>query len=288
MRTTFRIKQPYSEQFLSLVDNKKYVGDNKPHHFIDVMISNQGSIGMLSGRGKDKDGLERKNPVICFLGDSVTAGHFESLLPIDLKGKMEVFQGLVTGDYSNANHIEVFDERESYVEKFKNKLIDKYELTCPSVINAGIAGDMLPSMAERLDRDVIRYQPDLIVINGALNWSEEIGDARVYKQILKEMVHKIKSETEADIVLLTPNGDLPNTTFSELGQPGIESTTYERVKVIRELAQEEEVCLADNYLVWEDAKACGIPWSELLANGINHPSVEAHEVYAKVLMQLLE
>ena len=32
----------------------------------------------------------------------------------------------------------------------------------------------------------------------------------------------------------------------------------------------------------------GIPWSELLANGMNHPEAEGHEVYAKVLMKLLD
>ncbi len=101
------------------------------------------------------------------------------------------------------------------------------------------------------------------------------------------MICRIKTETKADIVLLTPNGDLPNTMFEALGQPAVEPTTRERVEAIRELASEEKVCLADNYLVWEEARKQGIPWVELLANGINHPSVEGHEVYAKVLMQLL-
>lgn len=199
-----------------------------------------------------------------------------------------IFQAMASGDLTNAAPLEISDARESYVEKFKNMLIDKYELTTPTVINAGIAGDMLPSMSKRLERDVIRYQPDLVIINGSLNWSEEIGDALTYKMILKEMICRIKAETQADIVLLTPNGDLPNTMFAALGQPVVEPTTIERVRVIRELAAEEKVCLADNYLVWEEAKKQGIPWKELLANGINHPSVEGHEVYAKVLMQLLQ
>lgn len=65
-------------------------------------------------------------------------------------------------------------------------------------------------------------------------------------------------------------------------------TTGERVVAIREVAEEEQVCLADVYAVWEAAREAGCPWKELLANGINHPGVEGHEVYAMVLMKLLE
>ncbi len=186
MRTLFRTKQQYADKFLQIVDHCSCVNEIKPEHFIEIMKNNQGSIGALSGRGLDEEGLERRNPVICFLGDSVTAGHFESLLPDDPMEVIAMFQARAAGDLTNAAPIEITDARESYVEKFKNMLIDKYEMTTPTVINAGIAGDMLPSMCKRLERDVIRYQPDLVVINGALNWSEEIGDATVYKMILKK------------------------------------------------------------------------------------------------------
>ncbi len=185
MRTTFRIKQPYAEQFMKIADNCACVSEIKPEHFKEVMLKNQGIIGMMSGMGLDEEGLERKNPVICFLGDSVTAGHFESLLPQDPQEIMAIFQALMEGDLSKARPVEITDARESYVEKFKNMLIDKYELTSPTVINAGIAGDMLTSMSKRLERDVIRYQPDLVVINGALNWSEDLGDAQEYKKFCK-------------------------------------------------------------------------------------------------------
>lgn len=32
----------------------------------------------------------------------------------------------------------------------------------------------------------------------------------------------------------------------------------------------------------------GCPWEELLANGVNHPGIEGHEVYAITLMKLFE
>lgn len=68
-------------------------------------------------------------------------------------------------------------------------LIDKYEQTSVSVINAGIAGDVLPMMLARTDRDVVRYDPDLVLINGPLNWDEAaMGDAAAYKRLLFQLV----------------------------------------------------------------------------------------------------
>lgn len=97
------------------------------------------------------------------------------------------------------------------------------------------------------------------------------------------VVRKIRKRTEADIVLLTPNGDVPS---PRLGI--FESTTSERVKVIRELAVEEKVCLVDVYSIWEEARKRSCPWPELLSNGANHPGVEGHEAYAIALMKLFE
>lgn len=141
-------------------------------------------------------------------------------------------------------------------------------------------------MAARAGRDVIRYQPDLVLINGSLNWDDRLGTADDYKSILKALVQRIKAETEADIILLTPNGDLPNTVL--FGEAAPIPTTPQRVEKIREVAAEEAVCLADVYAVWEKARENGCPWSELLTGPGAHPGVEGHEVYAQVLMKLFE
>ncbi len=300
MKTTFRIRQPYADTFLRCADEFVCNSPVRPERFIKKMKENTGMAGAMVGN-VDEQGLEKKNPVIVALGDSVTAGHFESMMTQELLQKFMQAAMIQMGEGTEEEKaeklaalgplppLEIFDARESYIEKFRQMLIDKFELTSVSVINAGIAGDVLPSMIARTDRDVVRYDPDLILINGSLNWmDEQMGDENVYKEMLRGLVQKLKAETNADIVLLTPNGDLPNTMFAVQGQGVPEPTTYKRVEKIRELAEEEQVCLADARAVWDAAKEAGCPWEELLANKINHPSVEGHEVYAKVLMKLFE
>ena len=288
MRTTFRARQPYADILLEIAQNFPCQSKVRPLRFIEKMKKNQGSIAALTGLGLGEDGLERKNPVIVGLGDSVTAGHFESLLPRDEEKLKTVIVNAMADMAAGkpAEPIEVTDPRESYLEKFRYLLIDKYERTSVSVINSGIAGDNLKQMSDRSTRDVIRYRPDLVLINGSLNWDIGMGTAQVYRNILEDLVDRIKSETEADIILLTPNGDLPNTLFGDKDAPI--PTTLERVKVIREVAEERQVSLADVYAVWEAARDEGCPWEELLANGVNHPGVEGHEAYAITLMKLME
>ena len=300
MKTTYRVREPFASTFLQCADEFVCNSPVRPERFIRKMKENTGTAGAMYGF-VDENGLERKNPVIVALGDSVTAGHFEGLFTPELMTKLtEIYSPLSEGgsfldvgkkiiEMGGLPPMEITDARESYIEKFRQKLIDKFENTSVSVLNAGIAGDYLPSMIARSERDVIRYQPDLILINGSLNWNDEaMGDENVYKTLLQQLVRTLKEKTDADIILLTPNGDLPATMFAEMGYPMADPTTWKRCEKIREVAQEENVCLADARSVWDAAKEKGCPWEELLANKVNHPSVEGHEVYARVLMKLFE
>ena len=299
MRTTYRIREPFASTFLQCADEFVCNSPTRPERFMKLMRENTGTATAAYGV-VGENGLEKKNPVIVALGDSVTAGHFEGLFTPEVIAMLgEAYsvlgQGGTLADVGkklsemDVPPLEVYDARESYIEKFREKLIDKYETTSVSVLNAGIAGDFLPSMIARSERDVIRYQPDLILINGSLNWDDAaMGDENVYKTLLQQLVRTLKEKTEADIILLTPNGDTPNTLFADLGFVGGEPTTWKRCEKIREVAKEENVCLADVRAVWDAAKEKGCPWEELLANKVNHPSVEGHEVYARVLMKLFE
>ena len=300
MRTKARINEKYAKIFLDCADEFVCNSPARPERFMKIMKENTGVASAMYGI-TDENGLEKKNPIIVALGDSVTAGHFEGLFSPELFAQLEeIYQPLSSGgtmidvgkkikEIGGMPHMEVTDARESYIEKFREKLIDKYETTSVSVINAGIAGDFLPSMIARAERDVVRYQPDLILINGSLNWDDvQIGDENVFKNLLQKLVKELKEKTEADIILLTPNGDLQNTLFANMGYITPPPTTEKRVEKIREVAVEENVCLADVRAVWNRAKEKGCPWEELLANKVNHPTVEGHEVYARVLMKLFE
>ena len=277
MRTMYRTKPEYAEAFLRIIDETDTSGEFRPEHFKKVMRENQGGINAFSPYGTPDDGLERKNPVIVALGDSVTAGHFEPC------GNLEEIMSIIeAGGMPDFSAGEITDARECYLEKFRSLLIDYFEQTSVSTINAGIAGDTMLGMEKRVYRDVVRYQPDLVIINGSLNWGEENGDSDDYEAALRRVLAVIQQETKADIILMTPNMEkMPDV----LKNP--KSPLIERVEIIRKLAREKHCCLADTYLAWEKYEEAGYPAVELLANRGNHLSVTGHEGFAKVLMKLV-
>ena len=58
---------------------------------------------------------------------------------------------------------------------------------CPAtIINAGISGDTATGGAERLQRDIIDYQPDIAVVCYGLNDVHQ-RDIEVYKKSLKSI-----------------------------------------------------------------------------------------------------
>ena len=266
-----RIETPLAKEFITYALEYENCVHGEPEHFLKVMKHNTGFAGGLTKYGQDRTGLERRNPLIVALGDSVTAGHFE-LLVRDIAD----FPAFIKAGKA----VEAVDERESYPQRFRERLSDRYLATSVSVINAGIAGDTILGMEARLTRDVISHNPDLTLINGSLNWGPDMGDNRLFGEALRRIVRRIKHETVSDIILLTPNmQDLSSSPFPA-GAP-----LEERVGMIRRIASEEDVCLADVYKVWEDFTALGHPVRELLANGMNYPTPAGHQVYAEILMK---
>ena len=79
MKTNFQTPPQWEKIFLELADTMNCTNSVRPEHFKEIMRKNKGDIQMFSPFGPTEDGLERKNPVIVALGDSVTAGHFESV-----------------------------------------------------------------------------------------------------------------------------------------------------------------------------------------------------------------
>ena len=90
MKTTYRSREPYQSIFYKCADDFVCNSPVKPERFIRRMRENTGMAGGFLGL-LDEQGLEKRNPVIVALGDSVTAGHFEGMLTpraMEIMGKV--------------------------------------------------------------------------------------------------------------------------------------------------------------------------------------------------------
>ena len=214
-------------------------------------------------------------PIIAFLGDSVTHGAFEC----------------IQGDSAGC----IFDMDAVYHERLRRMLLAVNPWLPVSIINAGVAGDNAIMGLARLERDVISHKPHICVVNFCLNDLSETVEE--YVAALREIFTRLMA---ADIrpILLTPS--MLNTyvhpdtipmyrDFAAVTAGWHQSGVMDGyVEAARAVARELGVAVADAYAKWKALEAEGMDVTENLANYINHPSRELHQLFADALFETLQ
>lgn len=218
---------------------------------------------------------------IAFLGDSVTQGCFECYYKLD--GNIET----------------VFDVQSSYSSRLKQILNLLYPNVQFNIINSGISGDSAPSGLERLDRDVLNYNPDLVIVSYGLNDSCYGEDGiKKYGDAVDKILNKL-NEKQIDTIFLTQNymntavsPFLSDDRFVELAKNfsqniqnnGLLKRYFDKAK---EICAKYNVKVCDMYSQWNTMANNGVNTTELLANKLNHPIKQMHYYIAIKLIEMI-
>ena len=231
-------------------------------------------------KAKAKDNFNREGVTIAFLGDSVTQGCFEIYKTED-------------------NRIEtVFDKKASYEMGVFDILCALFPSVTVNIINAGISGDCAPRGLRRVEKDVLRHEPDLVLVCYGLNdCSLAENSIQKYTDSLRQIFEKIK-ESGSELIFMTPN--MMNTYVSAaLKDPDFvkvaeESATKQNsgrfdahIDAARELCREMEVPVCDCYAIWKKLAASGVDTTALLSNKINHPTREMNKMFAYEIVKTM-
>lgn len=176
-----------------------------------------------------------------------------------------------------------------YWNRLRLMLQQKYDYVPVNMINAGIGGITAKGSLDRMDKQVLSHSPDLVIVCFGLN--DVNGELEDYIDSLKQIFSRCQA-VGCEVVFMTPN--MLNTYVAE----DTEEKYMGYAKVTADFQNEGRM---DKYM---DAACClaaemGIPvcdcyskWKELaktqdttmlLANRINHPTKEMHELFAKAL-----
>lgn len=228
---------------------------------------------------KAADNMNYEGVTIAFLGDSVTQGCFEL--------------------YEKDGHTEtVFDKMHSYEMYIYNILSVLFPSVPVNIINAGISGDTAANGAKRVEKDIIRHQPDMVVVCYGLNDCTDASDSLgKYIEALSDIFKKL-SEKNIETVFMTPN--MMNTRVSEqmqvkfleahaeftahLQNDGVFDTHIQSAK---ELCRKYNISICDCYSIWKRLNNCGVDTTELLSNKINHPTREMNAMFAYELVRTM-
>ncbi len=217
---------------------------------------------------------------LAFLGDSVTQGCFEI--------------------YKNeSNSIEtVFDISSAYHTYVREILCTLYPRAPINIINAGISGSNAPRGAQRLERDVLRFSPDLVVVAFGLNDSVHgMAGVEMYRKAMSEICSGLVSRG-IEVIVMTTNMMVTKQDFNQKDADflSVSAGCCKRqndgildayMDAAREVAQEYGCKLCDCYKKWKTLYENGVPTDLLLSNGINHPTRQMNRMFANALVETM-
>jgi acyl-CoA thioesterase-1 len=182
----------------------------------------------------------------------------------------------------------VIEYEKVYHSVIKQKIEAAYPGTIISVINSGVSGDTAHKSRDRWHRDLLHFKPDFVTVAFGTNDCHK-GESGIHEYIaaMSELIHVVESQTEADLLLLTPTNMLMSKVTEridprdEVYMPHFLKTADEGYlqqysDALKMLLVDRGVPYVDVYAVWEQMVIEGLDINERLVNGLNHPDRAFH------------
>ena len=241
---------------------------------------------------KSKNLAQTPPVTIAFLGDSVTQGCFDLYCAGPNIVQTDDFKGFLhrSGTFPHARH---------FCQKLRKIFNMLYPEVPVNIINAGISGGKAWEGAERLDRDVLRFSPDLCVVCFGLNdcCGTQEDDFERYQNAMKEIFAALQN-ANIEVIFLTPNMMCTNTSChieneaikgiaDAASQIQLSGKLEQFLSAAKDIAAGMDIPVCDCYAKWKLLYECGVNITELLSNRINHPTPEMNWLFAGTLVETM-
>lgn len=202
--------------------------------------------------------------------------------------------------FGDSNTAETFHTRGhmTWPSLLAEAIFEEYGTGVCTVINSAVCGTGFADSMARLDRDVVRYRPDLTIVCfgvGAANHGLE--KIEPFKQSIRNMILAIREKCGSEILLRTPNpfvgvGWIPLPEGCSVGEPMNHKPYREYARAQLEVGTELGCAVVDHYTLWSEAK---FPFKHPVANpqglwprmsDAGHPGELGHLAYFRDMAPL--
>ena len=185
------------------------------------------------------------------------------------------------------------DQESAYWNILKKRILQIRNYVPINVINAGIGGCCAKDSVERMDSQVLKHDPDLLIVAFGLN--DVNGSLEDYLNALKAIFEK-SLQAGIDTIFMTPN--MLNTYVAEdtdeslkeyAGKTAQMQTSGRMDRYMQSavsLAHEMGIAVCDCYEKWKKMSQTQ-DTTLLLANRINHPTKQMHHLFADCLFNTI-
>lgn len=143
-------------------------------------------------------------------------------------------------------------------------------------INAGISGNTTRGALARIEQDVLAHKPDLVTIMFGLNDMTRVP-LDEYRDNLTKIIQLCR-KAGAEVLLCTPNS-----VYDTKARPQVTLEKY--VDVVHQVAQTQEVEVADCYAAFQALRSRdAFEWALIMSDEI-HPNLDGHKLIAEEIVK---
>ncbi len=165
-----------------------------------------------------------------------------------------------------------------YIDYLKNMLEKRYPRCRYRIFNRGVPGDTASDGLRRIERDIIRVEPDAVLVQFALNDAYMNYSVEEYKSNLEAIIMRIRAKTPSEIALVTSSAVLNRE------ENNLAKIFYNK---IYETAEKFSLPVAAVHQCWEEKIAAGVSHSSLVQGDGVHPTEKGYELMAEAVFKLL-
>ncbi len=181
--------------------------------------------------------------------------------------KIVCFGDSITGVYYHTG------ARRSWCDLLGIALAKIHPLAQVQMINAGISGNDTAAALKRMEHDVLRHAPDLVVVMFGMN-DVRSQTPESFRRNLGDIVDRAQ-RGGAEVLLLTPNA----IGSEDPVRPPARLREY--AQMVRDVARERSLPLVDTYSVYAAVLATDRrAWERLMSDNI-HPNMRGHKIFAE-------
>lgn len=168
-----------------------------------------------------------------------------------------------------------------YTELFSERVRWELRRTRDIVIKTGISGWTVADLEADLDWNVLQFRPDCVSLMFGMNdCTHGPGNLRGFRASYLRVIERLRAETEAAILLHTPNWTLPTG-----GEARVANLPAYREAILDIAATAGLPCL-DHFAEWSAAEEGGA-MHHWLGHGC-HPNEHGHRALAHALFRALD